>query len=190
MMAYLLMVGLIFCLVPIGASPANAQNVTLESLQGTAISTRVRFSGTFRNPKGTVPGTIVVTMQIRVGPGDALAVKYARTATAHTPVGDKTGTLTRDLSGTIGTPGKTVDANHLWLMDGNQLVNLNVREVGGYKTVITFENSGEKLSCKVTTTYAPEVGAGPGKTTSAAVGGKVEVLAQKQTSSDCKVNRP
>jgi hypothetical protein len=128
-------------------------------------------------------------MRIRVGPGDALKVKYARTATAHTPVGDKTGTLTRDLSGKIGTPGKTVDANYVWLLDGDQLVNLNVREVGGYKTVITFERSGETLLCKVITSYAPEAGAGPGKTTSAARGGKVEVLAQKQTSSDCRVSR-
>jgi hypothetical protein len=188
-MAYLLMVGLIFSLAPAMASSAKAQSVTLESLQGTAINTRVRFSGTFRNPKRTVPGTIVVTMQIQIGPGDALGVKYARTATAHTPVGDKTGTLTRDLSGKIGTPGKTVDANYVWLLDDDQLVNLNVREVGGYKTVITFERANEKLLCKVTTSYVPEVGAGPGKTTSAARGGKVEVLAQKQISSDCKVNQ-
>jgi hypothetical protein len=188
-MAYLLMVGLIFSLAPALASSAKAQSLTLESLQGTAISTRVRFSGTFRNPKGTVPGTIVVTTQIRIGPGDALEVKHSRTATAHTPAGDKTGTLTRNLSAKIGTPGKTVDTNYVWLLDGDQLVNLNVREVGGYKTVITFERAGEKLSCKVTSSYVPEVGAGPGKTTSAARGGKVEMLTQRQTSSDCKVNR-
>ena len=185
-MGYLLVLGLLFCLVPGMTSSALAQSVTLETLQGAAISTHVRFSGTFKNPKGTAPGTIVVTMQLRVGPGDALQVKYARTATAHTPIGNKTGTLTRDLSGKIGTPGKTVDANFVWLLEGDQLVNLNVREVGGYKTVITFERAGEKLLCKVTSSYLPEVGAGPGKTTSAARGGKVEVLTQKQIASDCK----
>jgi hypothetical protein len=187
-MAYLVVLGIVFGIAQAFAGPANAQSVTLENLQGKVISTRVRFSGTFRNPKGTAPGTILVTMQIRIGPADALTVKYARTATAHTPVGDKTGTLTRDLSGRIGIPGKTVDATYLWLLDGDQLVNLNVREVGGYKTVITLGRSGESLVCRVTTTYAAEVGSGPGKTTSAARGGKVEVLAQKQTSSDCKVD--
>jgi hypothetical protein len=190
MMIHLLVTGLIFHLAPPLVSTANAQSVTLESLQGHTINTRVRFSGTFRNQKGTAPGTILVTMQLRIGPGDALNVNYARRATAHTPVGDKTGTISRDTSGRIGSPSKNAEGNSLWLLEGDQLVNLNVREVGGYKTVITFAGTGDKLSCKVTTSYAPEVGAGPGKTTSAATGGKVEVLAQKATSSSCSVSRP
>jgi hypothetical protein len=189
MAAYVFVAAIIFSLVPVMAGSANAQTVTLDTLQGAEINTRVRFSGTFRSAKGTGPGTIVVTLQIRVGPGDALEVKYARTATAHTPVGDKTGTLKRNLSGKIGTPGKAVDSDFVWLLQGDQLVNLNVREVGGFKTTIAFEGPVEKLQCKVTTAYVPEVGAGPGKTTSAARGGKVEILNQRQTSSDCKVNR-
>jgi hypothetical protein len=189
MAAYVFVAAMIFSLVPVMAVSADAQTVTLDTLQGAEINTRVRFSGTFRNPKGTVPGTVVVTMQIRVGPGDALEVKYARTATAHTPIGDKTGTLTRNLSGKIGAPGKAVDSDFVWLLQGDQLVNLNVREVGGVKTTITFEGPVEKLQCKVTSAYVPEVGAGPGKTTSAARGGKVEILSQRQATSDCKVNR-
>lgn len=189
MATYVLVAAMIFSFAPVMAGSANAQTVTLDSLQGAEINTRVRFSGTFRNPKGTVPGTVVVTMQIRVGPEDALEVKYARTATAHTPFGDKTGTLTRNLSGKIGTPGKAVDSNFVWLLQEDELVNLNVREVGGVKTTITFEGTVEKLLCKVTSLYVPEVGAGLGKTTSAARGGKVEILTQRQTSSDCKVNR-
>lgn len=188
-MVYVLVAAIVFGLAPVMGGSANAQTVTIDSLQGAEISTRVRFSGTFRNPKGTVPGTIVVTLQIRVGPEDALEVKYARTATAHTPSGDKTGTLTRNLSGKIGIPGKAVDSDFVWLLQGDQLVNLNVKEVGGVKTTIAFEGVAEKLLCKVTSAYVPEVGAGPGKTTSAARGGKVEILNQKQTSSDCKVTR-
>jgi hypothetical protein len=188
MVAYLFVAGMILSFAPVMAGSASAQTATLDSLQGAEINTGVRFNGTFKNPKGTVPGTILVTMQIRVGPGDALKVKYARTTTVHTPAGNKTGTLTRNISGKIGTPSKSVESNSVWLLEGDQLVNLNVREVGGFKTTITFGRAGEKLSCKVTSSYVPEVGAGLGTTTSAATGGKVQILAQKQTSSDCKVN--
>lgn len=189
MLVYWLVVGMIYSFAPVFAGAAHAQGVTLDNLQGTTISTRVRYSGTFRNSKGTVPGTVLVTMQIRIGPEDALVVDYARTATAHTPVGDKTGTITRKIAGKIGVPGTTVESNFVWLLEGDQLVNLNVREVGGFKTVIDLRRDGDNLSCKVSSVYASELGAGPGKTTSAATGGKVEILAQKQTSSDCKINR-
>ncbi len=76
----------------------------------------------------------------------------------------------------------------LWALDGNTLTGLNVFEVGGRATKFTLNRTGSRLSCSVEAPFMKEVGAGNTRT-SAAKGGKAEVLKIRQTGTSCAAKK-
>jgi hypothetical protein len=70
------------------------------------IETKTTYNTLSRSPKGTAPATVVGSMRIKVGPGEAIEATLTRSVAAETPVGVKRGVLNRAVSGKIGAPGK------------------------------------------------------------------------------------
>jgi hypothetical protein len=162
----------------------------LETLQGAVIETKTTYNTLSRSPKGTAPATVVGSMRIKVGPGEAIEATLTRSVAAETPVGVKRGVLNRAVSGKIGAPGKGGGLNFLWVLEGNQLTFLRIMEVGSFKTTITLSEAAGGLSCTVDSPYVPEVGAGAGKDKSALyVGGKIEMISIKRVGATCKVSK-
>ena len=163
------------------------QEVTLERLQGATISGVVNYVGRFRTHSGESTSTIAWNYRLKIGPGSAVNMSATRNVHWQTKDGPKTASLSKSRAGTIGVPKQHEDGAALWLLEGNTLVLLRVFEVGGIAMRITLTETGPGLGCSVTAPMAREVGAGQTKT-QAAVGGKVEMLSMRQTSSSCRVS--
>jgi hypothetical protein len=173
---------------PQGAEKAQGQEISIEALQGVAISGVVNYTGRFRTHLGEGTSNIVWNFRLRIGPGSAVSMSHTRNVRWQTKEGPKTASLSKSATGTIGLPKQTSDGAALWLLEANTLVLLKVFEVGGNSTKITLARRGSGLSCSVTAPMVREVGAGASKT-KAAVGGKVEMLDIRQTSSSCRVDK-
>jgi hypothetical protein len=169
------------------APRSEAQNITIEALQGATISGVVNYVGRFRTHLGEATSNIAWNYRLRVGPGSTVTMSTTRNVHWQTKDGPKTASLSKSLTGTIGVPRQATDGAALWLLEGNTLILLRVFEVGGNAMRITFTRTGSKLSCSATAPMAREVGAGSTKT-QAAVGGKVEMLSTRQTSSSCHIS--
>jgi len=177
---------------PPGKAPPNAQPegkaISIEDLQGVTISGVVNYAGRFRTNLGESTSTIVWNYRLKVGPGPAVAMSYTRNVHWQAKDGPKTASLSKSLTGTIGVPREAGKEATLWLLDGNTLVLLRVFEVGGVAMRIALTQKGSDLSCSATAPMARETGAGNTRT-QAAVGGKVEMLSIRQTSSSCRVSK-
>lgn len=171
-----------------GAEKSQGQEISIEALQGVAISGVVNYTGRFRTQLGEGTSNIVWNFRLKIGPGSAVNMSHTRNVRWQTKEGPKTASLSKSATGTIGLPKQTSDGAALWLLEGNTLVLLRVFEVGGNATRITLTQRNSGLSCSVTAPMAREAGAGSTKT-KAAVGGKVEMLDIKQISSSCRVSK-
>jgi hypothetical protein len=173
-------------------TPALAQNITLDDLQGVTIHTVNSYEGTFKNDYGTAPGQFDAKGEIRIGPGSSIRTTSTRNVRVDAPKGTKNSQLSRENSGKIGTPLQASDksGNILWVLDGNTLTRLRTFEVGGNLLKISFSKSASGLKCSVSAPFASEVGAGNTRDTSAMPGGgKVEILNVRQTRSSCRVTK-
>lgn len=171
-----------------GLSVSFAQDVSVGELQGVTITAVIKFTGHFKKQGGEGPGYITHGIRTQIGPGDAIKSTLRREVIAVTPVGNKSAVLERSLAGSIGRPGQNDLGAFLWVLKGNSLVLLRTQEVGAQTVTITFSRGNSGLTCSVDAALAKEVGAGPGKTTSA-FSGKVVLVSMKQTSSTCNVSK-
>jgi hypothetical protein len=169
------------------AQPAGS--IGLGDLEGITIRSSVTYSGMFTVHRGTAPGIVTLSMQTSIGPGDNVRSVITRTVVAQTPRGDKRGARTVTQTGKIGLPGHDPSGNFLWLLSADQLLLLRTLDVGGFKFTITLSRAGDALACKVSGILMQEVGAGAGRTKSAAFAGDVRMHSMKQTGASCSVKR-
>jgi hypothetical protein len=162
------------------AAPLKAQSLTAVELEGVVLTGAVNYSGTFRRTGITYDADIVRRFTVKVGPQGAISVAVVREVHWQGTVTR----LNRSFTGKIGVPGQTEDSKTLWVLEGNTLTGLNVFEVGGRATKFTLNRSGSGHSCSVEAPFMKEVGAGHTKS-SAAKGGKAEILKIRQTGSSC-----
>lgn len=170
------------------AAKAETQEISIAALQGVSISGVVNYAGRFRTHLGEGASTIASSFRLKIGPGATAAMSHTRKVSWQRKDGPKTASISKSATGTIGLPKQTGDGAALWLLEGNTLVLLKVFEVGGTAMRIALKQRDMGWSCSVTAPMAREVGAGATKT-KAAVGGKVEMLDIRQTSSSCRVNK-
>jgi hypothetical protein len=145
----------------------------------------VNYSGTFRRSGITYDADIVRRFTIRIGAQGAISMAVVREVHWQGTVTK----LNRSFAGKIGVPGQTEDSKVLWVLEGNTLTGLNVFEVGGRATKFTLNRSGGSgFSCSVDAPFMKEVGAGH-TTSSAAKGGKAEIIKIRQTGSSCAAKK-
>jgi hypothetical protein len=144
----------------------------------------VNYSGTFRRAGFTYDANIVRRFTVKLGPQGAIKASFVREVHWQGTVTK----LNRSFSGKIGVPGQTEDSKMLWALDGNTLTGLNVFEVGGRATKFTLNRAGSGLSCSVEAPFMNEVGAGHTRS-SAAKGGKAEVIKIRQTGASCAAKK-
>lgn len=167
----------------------RASEISMADLQGLTIHTSNNFVGRLRNMKGEFPGGWTSRMEIKIGPGGDFQWKHTRLAWVDTPRrGRREAQLHRSGRGKMGSAIEAKDGSGqlLWLLEGDTLTSLRVFETGGMIRKIKFEKSASGLTCTASATFAREVGAGPTKDR-AAVGGKVEILSARPTTSSCRI---
>jgi hypothetical protein len=170
------------------ASSPKASDFTLADLQGLTIHTTNSFVGHIRNMKGEFPGGWTSRMEIKIGPNGEFQWNHTRLAWVDAPKGRKNAQMHRSGKGKMGSAFDVKDGSgqYLWLLEGDTLTSLRVFETGGMIRKIKFDKSAAGLKCTASATLAREVGAGPTKDR-AAVGGKVQVLNARPTSSSCRI---
>jgi hypothetical protein len=168
----------------IGVLPVAAQSLTPAELEGLVLSGAVNYAGTFRRAGLTYDADIVRRFTVRVGSQGAISTSVVREVHYQGTVTK----LNRSFSGRIGVPGQTEDSKMLWVLEGSTLTGLNVFEVGGRQTKFTLKRNGSGFSCTVEAPFMQERGAGNTKT-SAAKGGKAEILKIRQTGSSCAAKK-
>ena len=167
------------------AAPLKAQSLTTVELEGVVLTGAVNYSGTFRRSGITYDADIVRRFTIRIGAQGAISMAVVREVHWQGTVTK----LNRSFAGKIGVPGQTEDSKVLWVLEGNTLTGLNVFEVGGRATKFTLNRSGGSgFSCSVDAPFMKEVGAGH-TTSSAAKGGKAEIIKIRQTGSSCAAKK-
>jgi hypothetical protein len=164
--------------------PVAAQSLTPAELEGLVLSGAVNYAGTFRRAGLTYDADIVRRFTVRVGSQGAISTSVVREVHYQGTVTK----LNRSFSGRIGVPGQTEDSKMLWVLEGSTLTGLNVFEVGGRQTKFTLKRNGSGFSCTVEAPFMQERGAGNTKT-SAAKGGKAEILKIRQTGSSCAAKK-
>ena len=172
--------------------PAVAEDITVDDLQGLTIHASNSYIGRFRNNLGEAPGGFTNVTVIKIGPGTAIHIDFTRNTWVDTPTGRKTGSLSSAAAGELAKPRETRSSpgSVLWLIEGDTLVAFRVYEVGGSTMKIKFEKTSNGLSCTVEAPAMREVGAGATiDKSSMAGGGKVKVLATKQTGSSCRISK-
>jgi hypothetical protein len=164
--------------------PVAAQTLTPAELEGLVLSGAVNYTGTFRRAGFTYDADIVRRFSVKIGAQGSINTSVVREVHYQGTVTR----LNRSFSGKIGVPGQTEDSKVLWVLAGNTLTGLNVFEVGGRQTKFTLKRSGSGFSCSVEAPFMQELGAGSTKST-AAKGGKAEILKIRQTGSSCAAKK-
>jgi hypothetical protein len=174
------------CLALAWALPATAASAaTLESLQGSVIEASTLYDTHIRLNGREFDAQTRWSVRLSISAGGAFSGSFTRVALYQ---GQEKGSISRPLSGTIGTPQKAGVGHAVWLLAGDKLILLRTFEAGGFKAEITMGSDG--TTCSIRAPLAREVGAGPTRMQSAArPGSQVEVLSATQVSSDCKVSR-
>jgi hypothetical protein len=164
--------------------PVAAQTLTPAELEGLVLSGAVNYTGTFRRAGFTYDADIVRRFSVKIGAQGSINTSVVREVHYQGTVTK----LNRSFSGKIGVPGQTEDSKVLWILEGNTLTGLNVFDVGGRSTKFTIKRAGAGFSCSVVAPFMQEMGAGNTKT-SAAKGGKAEILKIRQTGSSCAAKK-
>jgi hypothetical protein len=166
----------------------KTSDFSLPDLQGLTIHTTNSFVGHIRNMKGEFPGGWTSRMEIKIGSNGDFQWNHTRLAWVDAPKGRKNAQMHRSGRGKMGSAFDVKDGSgqYLWLLEGDTLTSLRVFETGGMIRKIKFDKSATGLKCTASATLAREVGAGPTKDR-AAVGGKVQVLSARPTSSSCRI---
>lgn len=175
---------MVFSAACIGALPVAAQSLAPADLEGLVLSGAVNYAGTFRRAGLTYDADIVRRFSVKIGPQSAISTSVVREVHWQGTVTK----LSRSFSGKIGVPGQTEDSKVLWVLEGHTLTGLNVFEVGGRSTKFTLKRAGSGFSCSVAGPFMHEMGAGNTKT-SAAKGGKAEIVKIRQTGSSCAAKK-
>ena len=168
----------------IGTQPLAAQSLAPADLEGLVLTGAVNYSGTFRRAGLTYDADIVRRFTVKIGSQGTISTSVVREVHYQGTVTK----LNRSFSGKLGVPGQTEDSKVLWVLEGNTLTGLNVFDVGGRSTKFTLKRAGSEFTCSVVAPFMQEMGAGNTKT-SAAKGGKAEILKIRQTGSSCAAKR-
>jgi len=170
----------------LAAQPAFAQGITPQELEGWVMSSVMNYAGTFDRQGLVYDADIVRRHTASFGAGGTIRSRSVREVHHK----GKVTTLTRSFIGSFNKPGANDvnDAQTLWIIEGSDLVALNVFDVGGRATRFKLQRKDSGFTCSVNAPFMQEVGAGA-TTLTAGKGGKVKILKIRQTGSSCSFKR-
>jgi hypothetical protein len=170
----------------LAAQPALAQGISPRDLEGWVMSSVINYAGTFDRQGFVYDADIVRRHTASFGTGGAIRSNSVREVHYKGQVTR----LNRSFVGSFNKPGANdaKDAQTLWVIEGSDLVALNVFDVGGRATRFKLQRTDGGFKCSVTAPFMQEVGAGA-TTVTAGKGGKVKILKIRQTGSSCSFKR-
>lgn|SRR5262245_10549697 len=176
---------------PSDSSPGAGEEITIDDLQGVTISSVIEEAGRSRWSGDKIIRRIHQSSRMITHIGSSGAIKW--TVDVSTRIDNKSYPRRYSFSAIIDRPNTTPDMTGaravVWTFESNTLTLLRVFEKGGRIIKITFNRVGAGFGCTATSSYLNEAGAGYPTIKTMVVGGHMEYIGVKQSSSTCRVSK-
>lgn len=179
-------VGSVAILLALSANASVAQSLTFAELAGRKIDGKIVVSQTTRVEHKEYSHRAIYNIVVHAGVDNQ--VRYSQTNT-RLQAGHAAKSRTWTASAKLGEPHPFRDGHAIWVFENNTLVRLRTMDQGGVKVIFRFSRNTDGLSCGFEINNASEVGVGKLTTGSSISGKMVEILSEKQLSTECQVSK-
>ena len=170
------------------AGQAHAQTLTFDELVGARFEVKIEAARTDRAGGEVRQQHVVYRHTVQPEPNNRVQYSQTFTFTFNRPGRQ---TVTRSWSGNVvlGVPYAFRDGQRVWIFENDALISLRTLDEGGSKLVIRAARTAEGFTCQAALDYAREIGVGKITSNNSISGKRVDILSEKQLSSDCRVSR-